>query len=282
VVYNAYLVVPLATWAITQIAKFAISAIRGRIDIHNLYASGGMPSVHSAVVCSLGVTALLVDGPSSHLFGFTAVFAAIVMYDSFGVRRASGEQSVAINMLIGSLGRGKIRLDKPELKLREVLGHRPSEVGVGAVVGIVLGLLFNANTVRAGKVFTFLKTIPSHYELIAYGALGLILTLGALTQRFIFRRFFTRSKALRRLSSQIMTAGLTIGLIEIILVVFAYENATYISWRGWSDFVLAIGLIWGLAIASHFGRRLPDELAAEASVARKMKWIVWGKRKRSK
>jgi len=55
VVYNPYIVVPLATWAITQVAKFAIAAIKGRIDFRYLYASGGMPSVHSAVVSSLAV-----------------------------------------------------------------------------------------------------------------------------------------------------------------------------------------------------------------------------------
>lgn len=89
--YNPYIIVPFATWAVAQISKFAIAAFRGRIDFRYLYASGGMPSVHSAVVCSLAMTALLVDGVGSHLFGFTAIFAAIVMYDSFGVRRSAGE-----------------------------------------------------------------------------------------------------------------------------------------------------------------------------------------------
>ncbi len=97
--YNPYIVVPLATWAVSQVAKFAVAAFKGQVDFKYLYSSGGMPSVHSAVVCSLAMTALLVDGTSSHLFGFTLIFAAVVMYDSFGVRRSSGEQAAAINTM---------------------------------------------------------------------------------------------------------------------------------------------------------------------------------------
>jgi uncharacterized protein len=79
VAYNPYIIIPFASWAVAQIAKFAIAAFKGKIDFRYLYASGGMPSVHSAVVCSLAVTALLVDGVGSHLFGFTLIFAAVVI-----------------------------------------------------------------------------------------------------------------------------------------------------------------------------------------------------------
>src|SRR4051812_44369194 len=124
-VYNPYIVVPFATWAVAQVSKFTLAALRGRIDFRYLYASGGMPSVHSAVVCSLATTALLVDGANSHMFGFAAIFAAIVMYDSFGVRRSSGEQAAAINMLTETMDRNRVKLAQPGLHLREILGHQP-------------------------------------------------------------------------------------------------------------------------------------------------------------
>src|SRR6266571_1039037 len=108
--YNAYIIVPLATWVIAQVAKFMLAALRGRIDFRLLYASGGMPSVHSAIVTSLATTSFLIDGPTSHIFGLTVVVAAIVIYDSFGVRRSSGEQTVALNMLLRSLENGKVKL----------------------------------------------------------------------------------------------------------------------------------------------------------------------------
>ena len=44
-----YLYVPLIAWAIAQLLKFFIALVRGDADLRYLYASGGMPSVHSAI-----------------------------------------------------------------------------------------------------------------------------------------------------------------------------------------------------------------------------------------
>jgi len=55
---NRYLVVPLVVWAVAQFLKFIIAAFRGRVDFRYLYGSGGMPSVHAAVVTALAITRL--------------------------------------------------------------------------------------------------------------------------------------------------------------------------------------------------------------------------------
>ena len=277
--YNPYIVVPFATWAVDQVAKFAFAAIRGRIDFRYLYASGGMPSVHSAVVSSLVITAYFVDGVNSPIFGLSAILAAIVMYDSFGVRRASGEQSLAINMLIESLDRGKFKLEQPHLHLREILGHQPLEVVVGAVFGLVLGGLFNYT--HLNPLFAYLQVIPKGRELWIYAAIFMVIIVTGLAQRFILRARYHKSATMKALSRRVLTAAQTVGWLGLVTVVLEYENASYLSWRGWAFLMLAIGVAWGMGIALSSYRTVPEALAKEANIARKMKWLTWGGKRKA-
>jgi len=278
--YNPYIVVPFATWAVAQISKFAIAAIKGRIDFRYLYASGGMPSVHSAVVCSLAVTALLVDGMKSPIFGFTVIFAAIVMYDSFGVRRAAGEQAAAINMLIESLDHSKVKLSQPDLHLREILGHQPKEVTVGAIVGVVLAGFFNYG--RLGAFGVWLQDVPTHREWMAYSAVFLVILIAGIAARIGLRMRYRTSKAIKLLARRILAATETIGWLGIVSVVLIYERATYLSWRLWALMILAIGLAWAVWIVGVSWRAVPAALADEATEARKRKWLNWGQDKRKR
>lgn len=276
--YNPYIVIPLATWAVAQIAKFAIAALQGRLDFRYLYASGGMPSVHSAVVCSLAVTAGLQAGLDSPIFGLTVILAAIVMYDSFGVRRSAGEQAAALNMLIDSLGRDKIRLANPNLHLREILGHQPSEVTVGAVVGLVLGALFNYD--KLGSLWQTLSAVPMRSELWIYAGVFGLLMVGGIVQRLVLRVRYRKSAAIRRLTGQITTAAETTGWLGAVTVVLQYERASYLSWRFWSLLVLAIGLTWGIALGLKAVRSVPVALAEEQAQARKLKWFSFGRKRK--
>ncbi len=277
-VINSYIVVPLATWAIAQIAKFTIATLKGQLDLRNLYASGGMPSVHAAVVTALATTAYLVDGPGSHLFGFTAVFGAIVIYDSLGVRRSAGEQSVALNVLISSLARGKSKLELPELRVKEVLGHNPREVAVGVAVGIVLGGLFNFD--RITPLTSFLQHVPLTSELAWYTVIFALLIIGGLIQRFFLRRRFPKSQAYKSLTGKILTATQVTGWIGLVMAALEYEHASYLSWRFWSILMLLVGAIWAINIVVWAVKTLPAALAAEANVARKLKWLVFGRKRR--
>jgi acid phosphatase family membrane protein YuiD len=271
VAYNPYIIVPFATWAVAQIAKFAIAAFRGKIDFRYLYASGGMPSVHSAVVCSLAMTALLVDGYASHLFGFTLIFAAVVMYDSFGVRRSAGEQAAAINMLIGSLGRNKVRLDNPSLHLREILGHQPREVTAGAILGVVLAMLFSYD--HLGALGTFIQTVPPRPEMLAYLAIFLVLIIGGAVARFVLRARYRKSKSMKAVAASIFVATQTIGWLGLFTVAMVYERASYFAWRLWPLAVLLAGLLWALWLLTSNYRTIPEKLQAEAEQARKDKWL---------
>lgn len=279
--YNPYIIVPFAAWAIAQITKFALHAFKGKIDFRYLYASGGMPSVHSAVVCSLATTALLVDGLNSHLFGFTAIFAAIVMYDSFGVRRSAGEQAAAINMIIGSLDRQRVKLEQPDLHIREILGHQPREVTAGALLGVALAILFNYD--KLGAFGTFLQTVPKRPELYVYLGVFVALLVAGVVTRLVLRAKYPKSKIIKQFAKRILTATQTVGWLGLLSVVLVYENASYFAWRLWPLLVLVVGVLWAWWLVTVSYKEVPATLAQEANEARKLKWLNWGaKRKRKR
>ena len=61
------------------------------------------------------------------------------MYDAAGVRRAAGKQAHLLNQLIETPGLTGLQVQE---KLVEVLGHSPIQVFVGAIIGVVMGLIF--------------------------------------------------------------------------------------------------------------------------------------------
>lgn len=134
-----YLLVPMLSWFSVQLIKFITDIIKNKkINLKVLVASGGMPSSHSSVVTSLMTLIGLNEGFNSILFAIAFVFGLIVMYDAAGVRRAAGKQAGILNQLIYS---NQVKVDTNE-KLKELIGHTPKQVLVGALWGIVLGIIF--------------------------------------------------------------------------------------------------------------------------------------------
>ncbi len=231
-----------------------------------------MPSVHSAVVCSLAVTAFLVDGIGSHLFGFTAIFAVIVMYDSLGVRRAAGEQAVALNLLIAEASRNRTIDRKP---LREVLGHSPAEVAAGAALGIALACVFAYDRLTA--LTDFVSVVPKVHEYTYYGYAGIGLILAGILLRFILPALKKESRAVLALAKSLFKLFEIIGWVLVIAAALEYEQASYLAFRLWPVFALIIGGVLLSITAIRWAFRLPEELAVEAEVRRKSKWFAWGK-----
>jgi acid phosphatase family membrane protein YuiD len=134
----SYLLPALVAWAIAQVLKVVIWSIRHhRLNLRVLAETGGMPSSHAAVVMGLTATVARLDGLRSSTFAIALVFSLVIMYDAQGVRRAAGRQAEVLNRVIedlfGQRGLG-------EHRLRELLGHTPVEVLVGAGLGIAVGL----------------------------------------------------------------------------------------------------------------------------------------------
>jgi len=100
-----------------------------------------MPSSHSAFASALAVAVGLDMGFESPTFALALGFALIVMYDAAGIRRAAGKQAAVLNQIVDELFHsGRL----PEGRLRELLGHTPIEVLVGAALGVAVSLMFEA------------------------------------------------------------------------------------------------------------------------------------------
>ena len=127
---------------IAQVLKFCIFTIRTRkINFKIFTTTGGMPSSHSAGVMGLATSIGLIDGFSSTLFAVAIGFAMITMYDAAGVRRAAGKTAACLNRMMEDYY--KHDLQAIGGKLKELLGHTPFEVYMGALLGIALACYFH-------------------------------------------------------------------------------------------------------------------------------------------
>jgi acid phosphatase family membrane protein YuiD len=135
------LVLALLAMASVQLFKFFLAWIRhGRADFTRLVGTGGMPSAHAASVTAL-TTAVGIDaGWNSTLFGAVAFFSLVIMYDATGIRRAAGRQAQILNRMLEEL---KDYHKLEAVRLKELLGHTPLEVIVGAMYGVALVVLLH-------------------------------------------------------------------------------------------------------------------------------------------
>ena len=121
---------------IAQIIKFFSHWIANKIaDFRMFTTTGGMPSSHAAGVMGLSTSVGLINGFSSIEFAIALGYALIVMYDAAGVRRAAGKQAACLNKIIMDVY--KQELKEAGGKLKELLGHTPLQVFVGAIFGII-------------------------------------------------------------------------------------------------------------------------------------------------
>ena len=134
-----FLLAPLVAWAIAQAAKVILTSMRQRkLNLRVLAETGGMPSSHAAIVMGMTTAVGKYAGVSSAAFAIALIFSFVVMYDAAGLRRAAGRQAAILNRLVEDLVHMR---GMQEQKLRELLGHTPVEVVVGALLGIGVGII---------------------------------------------------------------------------------------------------------------------------------------------
>ena len=138
-VENKYIYVPVLLWFAIQLFKLLYDLVKTRkFNFKRILGAGGMPSSHSAVVTSFATLIGKYEGVNTAIFAVSFVMAFVVMYDACGVRRAAGKQAALLNKLVETPGLTGIQVSE---KLVEVLGHTPIQVIVGALIGLIAGLL---------------------------------------------------------------------------------------------------------------------------------------------
>ncbi len=136
---NRYVYIPLLVWLCIQTFKVIWDLVETKkFNFKRILGAGGMPSSHSAVVMCLAVMIGKEWGFNSSIFALSLIFAIVVMYDAAGVRRAAGKQAALLNKIVNTPG---LSIPQVQEKLVEVLGHTPTQVFVGALIGVIVGIL---------------------------------------------------------------------------------------------------------------------------------------------
>ena len=139
---NKIIIIAFITWVLNQSLKLLVFYItEKKWDIRRFIGAGGMPSTHSALSVCVATTIGLKEGWDSPLFALAIVIAFIIMADAAGVRRETGEQAKVLNKIILEFFEERKIRDK---NLKELVGHTPFEVIVGAFIGIVMAWILCA------------------------------------------------------------------------------------------------------------------------------------------
>ncbi len=127
-------------WGIAQTIKVVLGIIvERRFNFRWFIGTGGMPSSHAAGVVALASLCGLSVGFQSLAFALATVFALVTMFDAQGVRRATGQQAEVLNKIVDDIYRhGNIEVNR----LKELIGHTPFQVFVGALIGFLLAVIF--------------------------------------------------------------------------------------------------------------------------------------------
>ena len=138
---NRILIAAVTGWLVAQLLKTIIHLYFTKSFVpERLVGSGGMPSSHSATVCALSTAAAIQYGLGSFEFAICAIVAIIVMYDALGVRRETGIQAKVINEMMELFSSMNKELSTDE-KLKELVGHTPLQVLMGAILGIIIAFV---------------------------------------------------------------------------------------------------------------------------------------------
>lgn len=136
---------------VAQLLKVVFILIFDRkLNIKKMFATGGMPSSHSSAVMCIATLTYFFSGVDSTSFAVATCLALVVMHDAMSVRYAVGQHAKSLNNLtelfeqVYSQFDELIHSQEQEVKLaklKELLGHSPFEVFMGAIHGVIHAIL---------------------------------------------------------------------------------------------------------------------------------------------
>ncbi len=136
----AIIILPLVSLLIAQFSKIFIKSNRLQPSFKNLFIYSGMPSSHSALIVSLTTIVGLKAGFDSAIFALAFIMAIIVIRDALGIRRYLGQHGHILNVLVKDLKNDQV-LDAKYPHLLENIGHTPSQVVAGSLIGFCVSFL---------------------------------------------------------------------------------------------------------------------------------------------
>lgn len=138
---NYMLMSVVAAWFVAQLLKGVTGIFKLKIFtvVEFLFGTGGMPSSHTAAVVALTTSAIIAFGFKSAVFAVSALLAMIVIRDAMGIRHEVGNHAKALNKMIQK----SLDAETTHETLKELVGHTPLQVLMGAVVGVVVAIIMS-------------------------------------------------------------------------------------------------------------------------------------------
>ena len=134
---NYYLISAMSAWLLAQILKIFTGFFKEqKFSLKAMFfGTGGMPSSHTATVAALSTSCAIGEGFDSAIFAISVVLAIIVMIDATGVRRETGKQSRALNIIIEEIFKSDEK--NFDTRFKELIGHTPLQVVCGFITGVI-------------------------------------------------------------------------------------------------------------------------------------------------
>ncbi len=129
-------IVAFTSWFLAQFLKIFTG---GQVRLKDFFASGGMPSSHSSSTLGATVACGIITGFDNPITIIAFIFTLVVMYDAANVRLESGKHAEIINDLV-EFTRTHNEFDAE--KLKEIIGHEPFEVLMGALLGASVAVVY--------------------------------------------------------------------------------------------------------------------------------------------
>ena len=137
---NRPLIIAAWSWVVAGVLKAIIDfVVNKKFSLRRIFGAGGMPSSHTSTVVALAISVAYYGGVESVSFAIALIFMIIVIHDAIGVRLETGKQAKVLNAMMFESDAFK-NLDF-ENKLKEYVGHTPSQAFVGAIVGILVSMI---------------------------------------------------------------------------------------------------------------------------------------------
>jgi len=135
----ALLIIPLAAGLLAQVVKFVMFSFKHGMDWRFLFEYGHMPSSHTAMMSGLIYAIGYYFGVQTPEFATAFIVTLLIVSDALRLRMYIGSYGKTLNNLLDRL---RIEDDASSLKLKERVGHRPSEILAGVVLGVLTALIF--------------------------------------------------------------------------------------------------------------------------------------------
>ncbi|MCM8786684.1 MAG: divergent PAP2 family protein [Candidatus Omnitrophica bacterium] len=137
---NKILWLTVLSWTISQGTKIILGLVRKkRFNFNWIFRPGGMPSSHTAGTVTLSFCLGKEFGFSSPIFAFSMIFTIMTMFDAQTWRRSIGVQARLLNRMLEDL---RERKKIEDFHLKELFGHTPIEVFIGALIGFLISFFY--------------------------------------------------------------------------------------------------------------------------------------------